>query len=134
MRLLADIRDAFDELRADHLATARLLDWLRDLDEAPWSEWFGKPISARGLARLLEPYRVRPIQRRIAGSPQRGYFRSEFEDAWQRYVPAQSPGTSGTSGTSGAGVTDVPDVPSVQPESEADPMEQLRLDRRQDDR
>lgn len=111
MRLLADIRDAFDELRADHLATASLLDWLHGLDEAPWGDWYGKPLTARGLARLLDPYRVRPIQRRVAGSPQRGYFRSEFEDAWARYVPAPSPGTSVTSGTDGDGVTDVPDVP-----------------------
>jgi hypothetical protein len=54
----------------------------------------------------------------VAGHPQRGYFASEFADAFERYVPAQSPGTSGTSGTDWAGVTGVPDVPGDCAESE----------------
>lgn len=34
-----------------------LLRRLHDLEEAPWGEWYGKPLTARGLAKLLEPYR-----------------------------------------------------------------------------
>jgi hypothetical protein len=98
-RLLADIRDAFDEQGSDHLSTASLLDLLHDMEDAPWGDWYGKPLSARNLAKLLEPYRVRPLQRRIHGQPQRGYWRSEFEDAWARYTLTPTPGTSGTSGT-----------------------------------
>jgi hypothetical protein len=128
MRLLADIRDAFDEMAVEHLSTTSLLGWLHELDEAPWGEWFGKPLSARGLARLLEPYRVRPMQRRVAGHPQCGYFASEFADAFERYVPARSPGTSGTSGTDRASVTGVPDVSGDSAESEDELFQQLRLD------
>ncbi|MBA3688376.1 MAG: DUF3631 domain-containing protein [Chloroflexi bacterium] len=103
VRLLADIRDAFDDLKVEYLPTASLLDWLNGLEEAPWGDWYGKPLSGRGLARLLAPYRVRPLQRRVHGQPQRGYFASEFTDAWARYVAVGDPGTSGTSSTSGTG-------------------------------
>jgi Protein of unknown function (DUF3631) len=100
MRLLADIHEAFDA--ESHLTTAELLRRLHDLEDAPWADWYGSPLSGRGLAKLLGPYRVVPLQRRVGGEKSRGYFRSEFEDAFRRYVPAT--GTSGTSGTDGAGV------------------------------
>jgi hypothetical protein len=113
IRLLADIRDSLDGF--DHLATADLLQHLHGIDDAPWSEWYGKPLSARGLAKLLEPYGVLPQQRRVAdGDVVRGYFRLDLEDAWQRYLPAGEPGTSGTSVTPSPDVPDVPDVPNPQ--------------------
>jgi hypothetical protein len=130
MRLLADIRDAFEELHADHLATATLLDWLHDLEDGPWSEWFGKALSARGLARLLDPYRVRPLKRRIGGLQQRGYFRSEFEDAWQRYVSAPSPAPSAPNVPECGSGTDGTDGTGHSAESESDLLEQLRLEDR----
>ncbi len=118
MRLLADIRDAFGD--EDHLTTADLLRRLHDLDDAPWAEWYGAPLSGRGLAKLLGPYRVTPMQRRVAGEKSRGYFRSEFTDAFRRYVPAS--GTSGTSGTASTDATPpVPDVPDV-PVPQAQPL------------
>ncbi len=55
VRLLGDIREAFGE--AIYLITNDLLDKLHRMDDAPWGEWYGKPLTARGLARLLEPYR-----------------------------------------------------------------------------
>jgi hypothetical protein len=116
IRLLADIRDAFTGL--DHVATADLLRYLHAIEDAPWSEWYGKPLSGRGLARLLEPYGVFPQQRRVSGGDiVRGYFRRDLADAWQRYLPSE-PGTSGTGGTlvpeSPRGVPGVPDVPLSQ--------------------
>ena len=117
IRLLADIRAIFDEHQVDHLPTTDLLTDLHDIEEAPWGEWYGKPLTSRGLAKLLAPYRVRPMQRRPGhgSAPLRGYFRSEFTDSWSRYLPAAESGTSGTSGTldldSALAVPDVPDVP-----------------------
>lgn len=87
-----------------HLSTADLLAGLRSLDEAPWSDWYGSPLSARGLARLLEPYGIGPVQRRVRDEDKdkvRAYWRQDFIDAWHRYVPAPTSGTSGTSGTDG---------------------------------
>lgn len=91
MRLLSDIRDIFTDKQVQHLATAELLTALHDLEAAPWSEWYGKPITAAGLAKLLAPYGLAPDQRRVDGEKVRGYFRATFEDAWQRYLPP--PGT-----------------------------------------
>lgn len=120
MRLLADIRDVFGD--EEHLATAELLGRLHDLEDAPWEDWYGSPLSGRGLAKLLSPYRVMPQQRRVRGEKSRGYFRVELEDAFRRYVPES--GTSGTSGTPSADepgpVPDVPDVPVPQTQTVID--------------
>jgi hypothetical protein len=97
MRLLADIRDVFGG--ADHLATTDLLAALHDLDVAPWGSWYGAPLTARELAKLLLPYGIRPARRRIAGDIIRGYFAVDLADAWKRYVPTPTPGTPGTPGT-----------------------------------
>jgi Protein of unknown function (DUF3631) len=97
MRLLAEIKMVFEQ--DDHLTTPELLKRLHDLEDAPWGDWYGAPLSGRGLAKLLGPYRVMPLQRRVHGEKSRGYFRSDFTDAWRRYVSAPECGTSGTSGT-----------------------------------
>ncbi len=111
MRLLADIRDVFGD--DDHLQTRDLLQRLCDLDEAPWGDWYGKQLSARWLAKLLEPYQVRPSKQRVGGPSKRGYFRADFKDAWQRYCP-QETATNATNATPVAGspseVADVADV------------------------
>lgn len=105
IRLLSDIRDVFDG--RDHLATGDLLTALHDIEEAPWGDWYGKPLSARSLARMLEPYRVRPQHRRVEGGDVRGYFAQDFTDVWQRYVPVSVPVTSVTSVTEPDAATDV---------------------------
>jgi hypothetical protein len=94
MRLLADVRDVFGT--EDHLATAELLRRLHELDGAPWSEWYGKPLTSRGLAKLLERYGIAPVRRRYAGDVERGYHRQDLADAWERYAPLSGPGTSVT--------------------------------------
>jgi hypothetical protein len=89
MRLLTDIRDCFADER--HLSTSELLHRLHDLEDAPWEDWYGKPLTGRGLAKLLGPYRVVPLKRRLDGEQSRGYLRSEFADAWARYAPQSVP-------------------------------------------
>jgi hypothetical protein len=121
-RLLADIRDAFGI--DDHLSTSALLGRLHELTEAPWADWYGKPLTARGLAKLLEPYRIVPANRRLPGETRaRGYFRSDFADAWERYAPPEPVppvppvpdhamaglvGSDGTLGTVPAGESEIP--------------------------
>lgn len=99
MRLLADVRDAFGD--DAHLGTGELLTALHGMDDAPWADWYGAPLSARGLAKLLGPYRVTPVLRRVRGERHRGYFAADFGDAWARYVPvsASAPVPSVTSVT-----------------------------------
>jgi len=87
VHLLADVRTVFDHAGLTRLPTTTLLDDLVALDESPWGDMHGKPITPHRLRRLLHPYCIKPIQWHDAESRGRGYVRSAFEDAWARYLP-----------------------------------------------
>jgi hypothetical protein len=84
IRLLADIRDVFGG--RDRVTTAALLDGLRDLDESPWGDWFGKPLTTRALSKLLKPFGVKSRTIRVDGETAKGYLCESLEDAWRRYL------------------------------------------------
>lgn len=90
-RLLADLRAIFDAAgMPDAIATADLLDELHDDDEAPWGDWYGSPLDARNLAKLLKRYDVRSTTVRPDDRPDRpakGYRREALVDAWARWLP-----------------------------------------------
>jgi hypothetical protein len=88
VRLLRDVRGVFDEKGADRLATGELLEALCAMEEAPWGSLRGEALDARGLARLLKPYGIKPEKLRDGDRTLRGYRRATFDDAWARYVPA----------------------------------------------
>ena len=60
-RLLADLRDVFGDADAMHGET--ILAALHKLPEEPWSDYFGRPMNARDMAKLLRPYGVRSVRR-----------------------------------------------------------------------
>ena len=97
VRLLGDVRAVLDgdedSPGKDRIGSAELADALGKIETSAWGEWSkGKPITAAKLARLLSPFGITPTVKRIAGSPnQRGYERSDFEDAWSRYLPRLRP-------------------------------------------
>jgi hypothetical protein len=76
---------------------------LTAMDDAPWSEWRGihgnqqpRKLSPGELARLLEPFQIRPQTIRVfaaaSGKPTlKGYYRAQFEAAWRSYCKI-SPG------------------------------------------
>jgi hypothetical protein len=84
VRLLADIRDAFEGV--DRLSSRELLEHLHGLDEAPWGDWYGKPLSARTLAKFLRPFEIKSRVIRVAYKTPHGFSREQFEDAWERYL------------------------------------------------
>jgi hypothetical protein len=88
IRLLRDIRAVFEDKQADRLPTGELLESLQAAEEAPWGSLRGAPLGARGLARMLKPYGVKPEKLREGDHTFRGYRRADFEDAWMRYAPA----------------------------------------------
>jgi hypothetical protein len=107
-RLLADLRQVFGD--TDVQSTETILGKLHALEESPWGDWYGKPLNARGLAKLLKPYQVKATQVRIGETTPRGYRRSDLHEAWRSYLPGGSE-TSTTSATSLAShVLDVADV------------------------
>jgi hypothetical protein len=87
IRLLTDIRQAFTQHGTDRLTTDQMLDFLTELDEAPWGDLRGKPLDARGLSRRLGRYDISPKNLRIDGRILKGYDQSDLADVWSRYVP-----------------------------------------------
>lgn len=94
---LHDSAALFEDCGVDVLASAAVVDHLVTLDERPWPEWsHGRPLSKRGLARLLAPFGIRPRALWIEGRTVRGYRREDFDDALRRYAPpAQVQGPQG---------------------------------------
>lgn len=88
VQLLADIRRVFDAADVDRLTSDAVVSALVALDEAPWGDLRGKPLEARGLARRLRKYDVRPGTHRFADGIVRGYRAEDLHDAWLRYLPA----------------------------------------------
>jgi hypothetical protein len=95
--LLGNIRDIFDARGVDRLPSKTMVDHLTAADDGPWSEWRGingnqqpRKLSQGELAKLLEPFRIRPRTIRTfaaaAGRPTlKGYYRAQFEAAWRSY-------------------------------------------------
>lgn len=85
VRLLADLREVFGN--DDRLSTATILDRLHGMEEAPWSDLRGRPLDARGLARMLGDYGIASATVRIGDKTPKGYRREDLHDTWQRYTP-----------------------------------------------
>ena len=90
--LLQDLRDLFIERDTDRLTTEDILHSLVKLDSRPWPEWsHGKPLTARGLARLLKPFGIEPRSVKWSdGTTRKGYVLGWFDDAFARYLPFAS--------------------------------------------
>jgi putative DNA primase/helicase len=89
--LLGDIRAAFERRQADRLASRELVGDLVRLEDRPWADWKGKPLTTNVLARLLKPFKIVPGSIRVGATgtdTPKGYKRKQFEDAWARYLPA----------------------------------------------
>ncbi|WP_104097646.1 DUF3631 domain-containing protein [Stutzerimonas kunmingensis] len=108
--LLADIKAVFDEKRASKMFSSHLLDALNANDEAPWATWNrGKPITPRQLKTKIEEFGIKSHQVRIGTETGKmGYDRSDFVEAWDRYLSADTPLKTSTplQPTAGAGYSD----------------------------
>jgi putative DNA primase/helicase len=94
VRLLADIRAVFEAELTDKLSSKVLCDRLSDRDDRPWGEFSaGKPITPIPLARLLKGFGIAPRTQRNGNKFWKGYARSDFHDAWMRYLPPDRPVT-----------------------------------------
>ena len=100
IRLLADLRTVFGDEEA--LATKTILAELRLIEDAPWHDLKGKPLSDNQLARRLKQYGVKSRNVRIGDAVLKGYARADLYDAWRRYLPplAYKPATAATAATS----------------------------------
>jgi hypothetical protein len=88
VRLLADISGTFGSQGVDRISSADLVAELHELEDSPWPEWHGKPITKTGVASLLKHFEIRPRTVRLDnGTTAKGYRREQFEDAFSRYIP-----------------------------------------------
>jgi hypothetical protein len=83
--LLKDVRDLLNGENA--IFTERLIRCLCGKEDRPWAEYRGdRPITARGVSRLLEPFGVRPTTLRIGEEIAKGYKRDQLLPAFVRYL------------------------------------------------
>lgn len=85
--LIGDTVTIFKDRGVDRLATTDLIGELVKIEGRPWPEWNkgGKPITPRGLAKLLKPFGIRPKVERVGNDTFRGYEGHAFDDACSRY-------------------------------------------------
>lgn len=111
--LLADMRMVFEEAgNPEALPTGKpdehydpnepaILPALIAMEGRPWSEWSrGRPLSARGLAKLLKGFSIAPGTIRLqSGSTPKGYKRVAFVPVWERYGIGMPEASSNLSAT-----------------------------------
>jgi hypothetical protein len=85
--LLRDVRYIFDTRGVDRISSVDLAASLSELETSPWGNIRGKPLDARGLARRLKHFGIRPHTVRLDDqTTASGYPREAFEDAFARYL------------------------------------------------
>ncbi len=92
VQLLADLRELFEARDTEALTSESILAELTKREDRPWSEWSrGKPLTGRGLAKLLKRFGVAVKAVRFPnGTVAKGYARAWFSDAFERYLsPSQ---------------------------------------------
>jgi Protein of unknown function (DUF3631) len=97
IRLLADLRTVFGN--EQQLTTDRILSELYLIEDAPWGDLKGKPLTASQLARQLKQYGVKSKVIRVGDATPRGYTRADLYDVWRRYLPSSQAGEPATSAT-----------------------------------
>jgi Protein of unknown function (DUF3631)/CHC2 zinc finger len=95
VKLLSDIRYVFGEQATDRLSTIDLLKALIDLDtENPWAPMWERDVNGGNtkgagsrLAQKLKRFAIHARTIKLSdGSTAKGFLRSDFEDAWSRYL------------------------------------------------
>ncbi len=85
--LLRDIQKIFEEKEADRISSKVLIESLCHDHERPWSNYHNdKPISAHQLAELLREYGIQSKSVRIGSETPKGFMKSQFEEAFVRYL------------------------------------------------
>ena len=92
--LLRDIRSVLDRSATDRLPTEGVIQALCAIETSPWAGWSqGRGLDARGLARVLRPFRIAPHNIRVEDQVVKGYEREDFTESWARYLPRDAAAT-----------------------------------------
>ena len=107
--MLADIRETFGT--AEKMPSAELVDSLLGLEDGPYQELnHGRQINQNWLAKSLKGVVTgKSGTIRIGKKTPKGYQRTQFEEAWDRYLP-KTPKNPATAATPPQGERSLPDV------------------------
>ena len=85
--LLMDCRRVFDEAACPFMASHGLDGALHAMEDRPWSEYRGRPLTATLRGRWLRGFGVHGAK---DARDVRGYYRAAFHEAWKTYGPPPS--------------------------------------------
>jgi hypothetical protein len=112
--LLADIQLIFEKRAhgdqyAEKIGTAELIEELQKIEESPWATYnHGHPVSPRQIASQLAIYGIKSKTVRVGKfDTPKGYERSQFEDAFARYL---NPTTVSADADDASGSAHIPDA------------------------
>ncbi len=99
--LLSDVHDIYRQRGIHFISSTNLAAELAQFEGRPWAEYgkSGKPITTHKLARLLKPLGIKP--RRDKAGDLQGYYREQFDGAFERYMSVKPNSPDQTSGSSG---------------------------------
>lgn len=93
--LLGDLKTLFERDSSLNIFTKEIIEGLSAIEEHPWPEMnHGKPITPAVLARLLRAFGIRPGTVRVGQSTGKGFRKSDFNDAFERYLSFTLPSPS----------------------------------------
>lgn len=85
--LLADIEQIFRTKGVDRIKSNELVRDLTLDATQPWGDLRkGRPMIEIDLARLLKRYGISPVDIRFDARTYKGYYRADFDDAFERYL------------------------------------------------
>lgn len=86
-QLLRSIHCLFQETGEDRVASERLIFALLQDEDAPWrTSRNGSKADPHFIAQLLKPYGISSKTIRLGESTKRGYMKSQFQEAFERYL------------------------------------------------
>jgi hypothetical protein len=89
LTLLRDARTVFAKFpEQKEIATETLIEGLTSMEEAPWSDYYGRgPIQPREVATLLKHFNIHSTNIYVAKDKRpKGYKRKDFVPAWKSYL------------------------------------------------
>lgn len=84
VRLLGDIQNIVED--KEKIAIAELVTQLVAIEDAPWGDLRGKPLTTQGLGWRLRPFGVKAKSIKLHGETKRGYEREQFAEVFARYL------------------------------------------------
>jgi Protein of unknown function (DUF3631) len=109
--LLKDVLSVFEN-GGGHFRTVDLIDELSKIEESPWGDWYGKPITPQALSKLLRPHRIKTMPIWVEGKTVRGYKVEQFAEAFHRVLGVRS--VRGVrSGSAGEAAPNGPNAPNA---------------------